>query len=66
MDEGLTKGLGLAGAARQLVNAKGLYLNNTPVADVHQKLSATDLIDEGVVFLRAGSQKQAVIVLVEK
>lgn len=41
-------------------------MNNTPVADVYQKLSATDLIDGGVVFLRVGSQKQAVIVLVEE
>ncbi|KAI0374116.1 hypothetical protein BV20DRAFT_1041639 [Pilatotrama ljubarskyi] len=50
-------------AARQLVSAKGLYLNNTPVADVHQKLSAVDLIDGRLAFLRAGSQKVAVIAL---
>ncbi|KAI8993095.1 hypothetical protein BD414DRAFT_458686 [Trametes punicea] len=48
-------------AARQLVSAKGLYLNNTPVADVHQKLSSADLIDGRLAFLRAGSQKLAVI-----
>ncbi|KAI0355554.1 hypothetical protein OH77DRAFT_1495863 [Trametes cingulata] len=50
-------------AARQLVSAKGLYLNNTPVADVHQKLSTGDLIDGRLAFLRAGSQKVAVIAL---
>ncbi|KAI0630279.1 hypothetical protein C8Q77DRAFT_1064433 [Trametes polyzona] len=50
-------------AARQLVSMKGLYLNNVPVADVHQKLSSTDLIDGRLAFLRAGSQKQAVVVL---
>ncbi|CDO74466.1 hypothetical protein BN946_scf184979.g21 [Trametes cinnabarina] len=50
-------------AARQLVSAKGLYLNNTPVSDPHQKLAATDLIDGRLAFLRAGSQKLAVIAL---
>ncbi|KAI0645616.1 hypothetical protein C8Q79DRAFT_1070982 [Trametes meyenii] len=50
-------------AARQLVSSKGLYLNNTPVSDVHQKLSGTDLIDGRLAFLRAGSQKLAVIAL---
>ncbi|KAH9892504.1 hypothetical protein C8Q73DRAFT_59977 [Cubamyces lactineus] len=50
-------------AARQLVAAKGLYLNNAPVADVHQKLSTADLVDGRLAFLRAGSQKLAVIAL---
>ncbi|KAI0675230.1 hypothetical protein C8Q78DRAFT_1113446 [Trametes maxima] len=50
-------------AARQLVSSKGLYLNNTPVSDPHQKLSSTDLIDGRLAFLRAGSQKLAVIAL---
>lgn len=61
VDEGLTMSLGLTGAARQLVSAKGLYLNNAPVSDVRQKLTAADFINGQVVFLRAGSQKQAVI-----
>lgn len=52
-----------AGAARQLVTAKGYYLNNAPVVDIHQKLSSTDLIDGRLAFLRAGSQKVAVVVL---
>ncbi|KAI0743515.1 hypothetical protein C8Q80DRAFT_1181646 [Daedaleopsis nitida] len=50
-------------AARQLVSAKGLYLNNVPVADVYQKLSAADLVDGRLAFLRAGSQKLAVVAL---
>ncbi|RPD74215.1 hypothetical protein L226DRAFT_509404 [Lentinus tigrinus ALCF2SS1-7] len=50
-------------AARQLVTAKGYYLNNMPVSDVHQKLSSADLIDGRLAFLRAGSQKVAVVVL---
>ncbi|KAH9858803.1 hypothetical protein C2E23DRAFT_718187 [Lenzites betulinus] len=50
-------------AARQLVAAKGLYLNNSPVTDVHQKLSSADLVDGRLAFLRAGSQKQVVVAL---
>ncbi|TBU45894.1 hypothetical protein BD309DRAFT_989194 [Dichomitus squalens] len=50
-------------AARQLVASKGLYLNNTPVADVQQKLTPADFIDERLAFLRAGSQKVAVVAL---
>ena len=51
------------GAARNLVTAKGYYLNNVPVADVHQKLSSSDLIDGRLAFLRAGNQKVAVVAL---
>ncbi|KAL7281740.1 hypothetical protein ACG7TL_005058 [Trametes sanguinea] len=50
-------------AARQLVSAKGLYLNNIPVSDVHQKLCSAELVDGRLAFLRAGSQKLAVIAL---
>ncbi|KAI0819996.1 hypothetical protein BC628DRAFT_1399822 [Trametes gibbosa] len=50
-------------AARQLVSAKGLYLNNSPVTDVYQRLSSADLVDGRLAFMRAGSQKQAVVVL---
>ncbi|KAI1794059.1 hypothetical protein LXA43DRAFT_884347 [Ganoderma leucocontextum] len=50
-------------AARQLVSSKGLYLNNTPVTDFQQKLTAADLIDGRLAFLRAGSQRVAVIAL---
>ena len=50
-------------AARQLVSAKGLYLNNVPVADAHQKLALGDFIDGRLAFLRAGSQKVAVVAL---
>ncbi|KAI0780136.1 hypothetical protein C8Q74DRAFT_1263415 [Fomes fomentarius] len=50
-------------AARQLVSAKGLYLNNTPVADAYHKLSRVDFIDGRLAFLRAGSHKLAVVAL---
>ena len=52
-----------ADAARQLVSSKGLYINNTPVADVQQKLTPADFIDGRLAFLRAGSQRVAVIAL---
>ena len=52
-------------AARDLVLSKGLYINNVPVADVHQKLTPGDLIDGQMAFLRAGSQRLAVIALKE-
>ncbi|PIL36113.1 hypothetical protein GSI_01773 [Ganoderma sinense ZZ0214-1] len=50
-------------AARQLVVSKGLYLNNAAVANFQQKLTAADLIDGRLAFIRAGSQKVAVIAL---
>ena len=53
----------LAGAARQLVASKGLYLNNANVANFQQKLTTADLIDGRLAFLRAGSQRVAVIAL---
>ena len=52
-----------ADAARQLVSSKGLYINNTPVADVQQKLTPADFIDGRLAFLRAGNHKLAVIVV---
>ncbi|KZT72083.1 hypothetical protein DAEQUDRAFT_664957 [Daedalea quercina L-15889] len=51
------------GAARQLVAAKGLYVNNRPVTDAQLKLTIADLIDNRLIVLRAGRQKQAVIAL---
>ncbi|KAH9949581.1 hypothetical protein B0H21DRAFT_777191 [Amylocystis lapponica] len=50
-------------AARQLVAAKGLYLNNQPVASPQQTIGPADLIDGRLAFLRAGKQKQAVLAL---
>ncbi|KAM5531682.1 hypothetical protein V8D89_014671 [Ganoderma adspersum] len=50
-------------AARQLVSSKGLYLNNAPVTNFQEKLNAADLIDGRLAFLRAGSQRVAVIAL---
>ncbi|EPT05031.1 hypothetical protein FOMPIDRAFT_1139959 [Fomitopsis schrenkii] len=51
------------GAARQLVAAKGLYVNNQPVLDTQLKVTANDLIDGRLIILRAGKQKQAVVAL---
>ncbi|KAH9935494.1 uncharacterized protein B0H18DRAFT_868846 [Fomitopsis serialis] len=51
------------GAARQLVSAKGLYVNGRPITDTQLKLTSRDLIDNRLVILRAGKQKQAVIAL---
>ncbi|CCM01116.1 uncharacterized protein FIBRA_03164 [Fibroporia radiculosa] len=50
-------------AARQLISAKGLYLNNQPVTDPNQTLSIRDLIDGRIVVLRVGKYKQAVVAL---
>ncbi|PCH43644.1 hypothetical protein WOLCODRAFT_138495 [Wolfiporia cocos MD-104 SS10] len=49
------------GAARQLVAAQGLYVNNQPVSAPQQRLTTADLLDGRLVILRAGKQKQAVI-----
>ncbi|GBE81010.1 Tyrosine--tRNA ligase, mitochondrial [Sparassis crispa] len=51
------------GAARQLVAAKGLYLNNHPVSDPQQALRPSDLIGGRLAIIRAGKQKQAVVAL---
>ncbi len=50
-------------AARQLVAAKGRYVNNVPVQDYQQKLRREDLLDGRLVVIRSGSQKQLVLVL---
>ena len=49
-------------AAKQLVAAKGLYINNVPVQDYQQKLQQSDLLDGRLAILRSGSQKQLVLV----
>jgi len=51
------------GAARQLVSAKGFYVNGRPITDTQLKLTSGDLIDNRLVILRAGKQKQVVIAL---
>lgn len=51
------------GEANRLIQAKGLYLNNTPVQTVDRKLQKTDLLGGHVVVLRAGKDKHAVLVI---
>lgn len=51
------------GAARQLVSAKGLYVNHKPVDDLHQKLDVSELVDGRLAIIRAGKQKLAVVAL---
>lgn len=50
-------------AARMLVQARGLYLNNSPVLDVHFVLSRQHLIDNRIAILRAGKDKLLVLAL---
>ncbi|KAI0958629.1 hypothetical protein AcV7_004392 [Taiwanofungus camphoratus] len=50
-------------AARQLVSAKGLYVNHKPVDDLHQKLDVSELVDGRLAIIRAGKQKLAVVAL---
>ena len=50
-------------AARMLVQARGLYLNNSPVLDVHFVLSRQHLIDNRMAILRAGKDKLLVLAL---
>lgn len=45
--------------ARRLADSKGLYLNNT-VIDPKQKVQTSDLIDNGVIVLRAGKEKHLI------
>ena len=51
------------GAARQLISAKGLYINNRPVVDIQQALIPSDFIQKRFIVLRAGKQKQIVVAL---
>ncbi|KAH8071905.1 hypothetical protein BXZ70DRAFT_902974 [Cristinia sonorae] len=50
-------------AARTLIASKGLYLNSTPVRDIHQQLTEDDLLDKQCVILRVGSKRQIVVAL---
>ncbi|OCH92292.1 tyrosyl-tRNA synthetase [Obba rivulosa] len=51
------------GAARQLVNARGLYVNNLSISEFSRKLSKGDLIGGQLAILRAGRQRQIVLAL---
>lgn len=61
----LAKSAGLAasnGAAKTLVTARGLYMNNVVVPDIQTTVSSAQLIDGRVVVLRAGKDKIAVLI----
>ncbi|KNC87332.1 tyrosyl-tRNA synthetase [Sphaeroforma arctica JP610] len=49
------------GAARRLITAKGLYLNNETITDPNQKLTEGDAIDDSVTLLRTGKKSYAVV-----
>ncbi|KAG6820742.1 hypothetical protein H0H93_012388 [Arthromyces matolae] len=44
-------------ASRNLVQARGLYVNNQTVPELHYKLPRSQLIDDQVAILRAGKDK---------
>ncbi|KAI6157819.1 hypothetical protein BKA82DRAFT_4061984 [Pisolithus tinctorius] len=50
-------------AARQLVLAGGLYVNNVPVRDPRLRLTREGLLDGRVAVVRAGKDKHLVLVL---
>ncbi|KAF9465038.1 hypothetical protein BDZ94DRAFT_433124 [Collybia nuda] len=50
-----------ASAARNLITARGLYLNNRTVPDAQHKIDPASLIDDRVVLLRAGKDKVLVL-----
>ncbi|KAK2463252.1 hypothetical protein APHAL10511_004907 [Amanita phalloides] len=50
-------------AARKLMQARGLYLNNSPVDDVYFTLTRRHLIDDRMAILRAGKDKLIVLAL---
>ncbi|KAI6040289.1 hypothetical protein EDC04DRAFT_2678391 [Pisolithus marmoratus] len=50
-------------AARQLVLAGGLYVNNVPVRDPRLRLTRDSLLDSRVAIVRAGKDKHLVLVL---
>ena len=52
----------LLGEARRLADSKGLYLNNT-VIDPKQQLQTSDLVDNGVIVLRAGKEKHLILAI---
>jgi len=50
-------------AAKQLVSAGGLYLNNKTVPDVRYQLAESDLIDGRIAVVRAGKDKHLILAL---
>ncbi|KAF8633320.1 hypothetical protein AX17_004493 [Amanita inopinata Kibby_2008] len=50
-------------AARSLIQARGLYLNDTPVLDVHFTLTRQHLIGHRIAILRAGKDKLLILAM---
>ncbi|PFH51508.1 hypothetical protein AMATHDRAFT_2965 [Amanita thiersii Skay4041] len=50
-------------AARTLVQARGFYLNNTPVPDAHFTLTRHHLIDNRIAILRAGKDRLLILAM---
>ncbi|KAF8810667.1 hypothetical protein BYT27DRAFT_7253498 [Phlegmacium glaucopus] len=48
-------------ASRVLVVAKGLYLNNIPILNLHSRIAVDDLLDHRIAILRAGKDKILVL-----
>lgn len=48
-------------ASRVLVAARGLYLNNNPIQDLHSRIAMDDLLDHRIAVLRAGKDKILVL-----
>eukprot|EP01134_Creolimax_fragrantissima_P003424 CFRG3424T1 len=49
------------GAARRLINAKGLYLNNEVVVDPNHVLTKVDAVESTVTLLRTGKKSYTVV-----
>lgn len=56
----------VAGAARDLVKGKGLYVNDRVVSDSRHTIAAGDLLNGRFVILGAGTKKRTVLVAVEE
>jgi len=48
-------------ASRVLIAARGLYLNNIPIPDLHSRIAVDDLLDNRIAVLRAGKDKILVL-----
>ncbi|KAF4621351.1 hypothetical protein D9613_000710 [Agrocybe pediades] len=57
--------VGSNSAARNLVASRGLYLNGIAIQDAQRCASEDDLIDSGVLIIRAGKDKMMVLAATE-
>ncbi|KAG6811531.1 hypothetical protein H0H92_006964 [Tricholoma furcatifolium] len=53
-------------ASRNLVQSRGLYVNNQTVPEPHYKLSRSELLDSQVAILRAGKDKLLILAANQK